>query len=236
MKKLKKIWIKLVKLCGWKFNLPEKESRHEVELMKKLKKIWIKLVKLCGWKFNLPEEGSRPEFERCVFVMAPHTSALDFIIGAAYLWVCCSNGRVFIAKEFFFWPLGPFLRRLGCISIDRGKFTTKKMVTKAVDEFGKGGPLSIVITPEGTRKATEKWFKGFWEIANQAGVPIVPTYVNFKTKEIWIAKKSIIVNRQTKIILYLHLIASLSKQNIIGYEKSYFFIICNYFCSRNDCD
>ena len=151
--------------------------------MKTLKKIWIKLVKLLGWKFNLPEKGSRPEFERCVFVMAPHTSALDFIIGAAYLWACCSNGRVFIAKEFFFWPLGPFLRGLGCISIDRGN-PKNRMVPKAVDEFSKKPQLSVVITPEGTRKATEKWFKGFWEIANQAGVPIVPTYVNFKTKEI----------------------------------------------------
>jgi len=151
--------------------------------METLKKIWIKLVKLLGWKLNLPEKGSRPEFERCVFVMAPHTSALDFIIGAAYLWACCSNGRVFIAKEFFFWPLGPFLRGLGCISIDRGN-PRNRMVPKAVDEFSKKPQLSVVITPEGTRKATEKWFKGFWEIANQAGVPIVPTYVNFKTKEI----------------------------------------------------
>lgn len=151
--------------------------------MKLLKKIWIMLVKLCGWELNLPKKGSRPEFERCVFVMAPHTSALDFIIGAAYLWACCSNGRVFIAKEFFFWPLGPFLRGLGCISIDRGN-PKNRMVPKAVDEFSKKRQLSVVITPEGTRKATEKWFKGFWEIANQAGVPIVPTYVNFKTKEI----------------------------------------------------
>ena len=151
--------------------------------MKLLKKLWIKLVKLLGWKLYLPEKGSRPEFERCVFIMAPHTSALDFIIGAAYLWACCSNGRVFIAKEFFFWPLGPFLRGLGCISIDRGK-ATNKMVPKAVDEFSKKLPLSIVITPEATRKPTKKWSRGFWEIANNAGVPIVPTYVNFKTKEI----------------------------------------------------
>ena len=151
--------------------------------MEKLKKIWIKLVKLLGWKLNLPEKGSRPEFERCVFIMAPHTSALDVIIGAAYLWACCSNGRVFIAKEFFFWPLGPFLRGLGCISIDRGN-PKNRMLPKAVAKFAEGGPLSIVITPEGTRKPVKRWKSGFWEIANRAGVPIVPTYVNFKTKEI----------------------------------------------------
>ena len=108
--------------------------------MEKLKKIWIKLVKLCGWKFNLPEKGSRPEVERCVFVVAPHTSAWDFIIGATYLWSCCSNGKIFIAKEFFFWPLGPFLRGLGAISIDR-KSHKDYMVKAAVEEFKNNKPL-----------------------------------------------------------------------------------------------
>ena len=58
------------------------------------------------------------------------------------------------------------------------------MLPKAVAKFAEGGPLSIVITPEGTRKPVKRWKSGFWEIANRAGVPIVPTYVNFKTKEI----------------------------------------------------
>ena len=181
MKNFKKFWICLVKNCVGVF---EKIWICLVKLLLwPVKKIWICLVRLCGWKLNLPKKGSRPEFERCVFVMAPHTSALDFIIGAAYLWACCSNGRVFIAKEFFFWPLGSFLRGLGCISVDRGN-PTNGLVPRAVVEFSKGGPLSVVLTPEGTRKSTKKWFKGFWEIANKAGVPIVPTYVNFKTKEI----------------------------------------------------
>lgn len=150
--------------------------------MKTLKKIWIKLVKLCGWKFNLPGKGSRPEVERCVFVVAPHTSAWDFIIGATYLWSCCSNGRIFIAKEFFFWPLGPFLRGLGAISIDR-KSRTNHMVEVAVNEFKKNEQLSIVITPEGTRKPVERWRNGFLEIARRANVPIVLAYVDFKKKE-----------------------------------------------------
>ena len=150
--------------------------------MEILKKVWIKLVKLLGWKFNLPEKGSRPELERCVFVVAPHTSAWDFIIGATYLWSCCSNGRIFIAKEFFFWPLGSFLRNLGAISIDRGN-RRNGMVSAAVKEFSKNEPLSITITPEATRKPVKRWTHGFWEIARQAGVPIVPAYVDFKKKE-----------------------------------------------------
>ena len=153
--------------------------------MKKLKKVWIWLVKLFGWELLLPEEKDRPTFERCVFVMAPHTSALDFIIGATYLWSCCSNGKVFIKKEFFRWPLGGLLRGLGCISIDRGN-RKNDMVGTAVRKFAEGKSLSIAITPEGTRKPTKRWKSGFWKIAHEAGVPMVLAYINFKKKEIGI--------------------------------------------------
>ena len=151
--------------------------------MEKLKRIWIKLVKLCGWKLIIPKEGTRPELEHCVFIVAPHTSALDFIIGATYLWSCCSNGKVFIKKEFFRWPLGGLLRGLGCISVDRGN-PKNDMVGTAVKEFNENEKFSIAITPEGTRKPVKRWKSGFWRIAHEAKVPIVPTYINFKTKEI----------------------------------------------------
>ena len=148
-----------------------------------MKKIWIGLVKLFGWKLILPEKGSRPEMERCVFVVAPHTSALDFIIGATYLWSCCSNGRVFVKKEFFFWPLGPIMRSLGAISVDRGN-TNNHMVEAMVSEFDKGNPFSLAITPEATRKPKHRWSRGFIRIADEANVPIVPTYIDFSKKEI----------------------------------------------------
>ena len=151
--------------------------------MKKLKRIWIILVKICGWKFILPEKGSRPEMERCVFVVAPHTSVWDFLIGATYLWSCCSNGKVFIKKEFFCWPIGSLLRKIGAISVDRGN-RKNDMVGVAIDEFAKNEKFSIAITPEATRKPAKRWKRGFWEIAHRAGVPIVPTYIDFKNKKI----------------------------------------------------
>ncbi len=150
--------------------------------MEILKKIWINAVKLCGWKLILPEKGSRPELERCIFVVAPHTSAWDFIIGATYLWSCCSNGKVFIKKEFFRWPLGGLLRSLGGISIDREG--PNAIVLTAVYELKKNKSLSIAITPEGSRKARKNWKRGFWWIARKADVPIVPTYIDFSKKEI----------------------------------------------------
>ena len=60
------------------------------------------------------------------------------------------------------------------------------MVGTAVREFAKGDRLSLVITPEATRKPVKRWKRGFWEIAHQAGVPIVPAYIDFGKKEVGI--------------------------------------------------
>ncbi|MBQ9417397.1 MAG: 1-acyl-sn-glycerol-3-phosphate acyltransferase [Bacteroidales bacterium] len=152
-----------------------------------MKRIWIAIVRLCGWKFELPEDGERPELRRCVFAVAPHTSVSDFLVGAAYLWALDVNGHIFIKKEFFRWPLGGLLRRLGAIPIDRGN-RKGDMVGQAVREFARGGTFSLAITPEGTRKPTRRWKRGFWEIASQAGVPIVPACIDFGHKRIWLER------------------------------------------------
>lgn len=148
-----------------------------------MKKIWIAIVKLCGWNLLLPGMGERPELQRCVFVVAPHTAVSDFLVGAAYLWSLDVNGHIFIKKEFFRWPLGGILKKLGAIPIDRGN-RHNDMIGTAVREFAKGGPYSLVITPEGTRKPVRRWKRGFWEIAHSAGVPIIPAYIDFGKKEV----------------------------------------------------
>ena len=150
-----------------------------------MKRIWIAIVRLCGWHLLLPEPGTRPELQRCVFAVAPHTAAADFLVGAAYLWLLDVNGHVFIKKEFFRWPMGVLLRHLGAIPIDRGN-RHNDMVGTAVHRFAEGDTFSLAITPEGTRKPTRRWKRGFWEIAHQAGVPIVPAYLDFEHKEIGI--------------------------------------------------
>ena len=148
-----------------------------------MKRIWTALVKLNGWHFILPEVGSRPELEHCVIVVAPHTAVADYLVGLTYLWKIATNGKVMIKKEFFRWPLGSLLRKYGAISIDRGN-RKNDMVGTAVREFAKGGPLTLVLTPEATRKPVKRWKRGFWEIARQAGVPIVPAYIDFGKKEV----------------------------------------------------
>ena len=136
------------------------------------------VLKLLGYKIdcvNIP-----PEIEKCVLLFAPHTSYYDFLIGTMAINVMGFKASLLIKKEAFFWPLGPILRKCGGIPIDRA--TVKKFPVFAAEYIKKQDKIAFLISPEGTRKLNPNWKRGFYFIAQEAGVPIVPGYLDFRTK------------------------------------------------------
>lgn len=134
------------------------------------------ILKCSRWKYN-----EFPDVDKAVVLMAPHTSMWDFYYGKIYF---IANGRkptVLIKKESFFWPLGPILKKLGGIPVDRGKRTG--ITEKAIEAFEKeSGRFYLVITPEGTRQKTKNWKKGFIRIAKAANVPVICGFIDFTTR------------------------------------------------------
>ncbi|MCR5423262.1 MAG: 1-acyl-sn-glycerol-3-phosphate acyltransferase [Bacteroidales bacterium] len=145
-----------------------------------MRRIWIFIVRLFGWKFDLPKE-KRPELYRAVYIEAPHTSIADFFLGAACVFKIGCNARIFMKKEYFNYLTTPLLRNFGVIPVDRGN-RHNNLVEKAVENFAQHEDFVIVLTPEGTRKPAKRWKRGFYEVATQAHVPIVLTYIDFKQK------------------------------------------------------
>lgn len=125
-------------------------------------------------------EGSFPDQPKLVIAIAPHSSAWDFIIGAAFLYVL--GLRVaFIAKHtLFFWPLGGFMRWLGGIPVNRAQ--PEDLTDAMAAAFGKHEQLWLAITPEGTRRQGARFKSGFYRIARAAGVPILPVYFNYRRR------------------------------------------------------
>lgn len=150
-----------------------------------MKRLWVAIAKLFGWKFDVPVDAECRRLHHCVLIEAPHTSIYDFLLGAACVWHLGLNGRFFIKKEFFFFPIRGFLRRCGALPIDRGN-RTNHMVDNAVAALKQNDDITIIITPEGTRKPVRRFKRGFYEIATQAGVPIALTYINYKTRHMGI--------------------------------------------------
>ena len=147
-----------------------------------MKKIWIALVKLRGWKFHIPDRAERPEIDHCVLIMAPHTAAADYFVGAAVLYAAGTNPRIFIKKEFFNWFTRPILRHFGAVEVDRGN-RKNNLVQRATEVLKNDDNALVVITPEGTRKAVKRFKRGFYDIAMQAGVPIVLGWIDYQKKE-----------------------------------------------------
>jgi 1-acyl-sn-glycerol-3-phosphate acyltransferase len=56
------------------------------------------------------------------------------------------------------------------------------VVDAMVDTFKTATQLVLVVPTEGTRERTEYWKSGFYHIARQAGVPIVPSFLDFGRK------------------------------------------------------
>jgi 1-acyl-sn-glycerol-3-phosphate acyltransferase len=80
---------------------------------------WIskKILQLFGWKMHW---GVTPE-DKCIIIGAPHTSSWDFAISWLFYKALGREANVLIKKEFFFWPLGNILTKMGGIPVDRSK-------------------------------------------------------------------------------------------------------------------
>ena len=120
--------------------------------------------------------------EKCVIALAPHTSNWDFIIGQLYIYSIGAECNFLMKKEWFFWPLGILMRRIGGIPVHRDK---KMKVTDSVARQAREADVfRVCVTPEGTRKANGEWKKGFYYIALKAGIPILLYGLDFRTRTI----------------------------------------------------
>lgn len=126
------------------------------------------------------EEVSEPFPAKYIIALAPHTSNWDFIIGMLFCRANDFNCNFLMKKEWFFWPLGNLMHKLGGIPVYRSK---KTGLTDIVAEKAKEmDTFRLCITPEGTRKANKEWKKGFYYIALKANIPILLYGLDYKRK------------------------------------------------------
>jgi len=152
------------------------------------------ILKLAGWK----SIGEAVAENKCIFAGVPHTSAWDFVIAWIYYKSLGGRASVLIKKEFFFWPVGYLLKKMGGIPIDRSKGAN--VVRQAIRLFSEREHLHLAITPEGTRKRNKRWKAGFHIIARTANVPVYPVTFDWGRKELTIWDKFELTGDQEKDI------------------------------------
>lgn len=142
------------------------------------------LLMVKGWTYNV--DVIKP-IDKCVLIIAPHTSAWDMALGKAIFVLAKIPAKIAVKKEAFFWPLNWLLRYLGAIPIDRTPKDGSKQRISLVDAMAnsikKEKKIVMVITPEGSRGKRKQWKTGFYHIAVKANVPIALGYLDFDVKE-----------------------------------------------------
>ena len=147
---------------------------------------WL-LYKRMGWTANITE----PHPDKYIICLAPHTSNWDFLIGQLYSRSRGMKSNFLMKKEWFFWPMGIFMRRLGGIPVYRSKqMRSTDIIAQQAKQAEK---FRLCITPEGTRKAQPEWKKGFYYIALKAEIPILLYGLDFAERKI-VCTKTIIPN------------------------------------------
>ena len=132
--------------------------------------------KLLGWKTKV----SAPDYDKYIICAAPHTTNWDLFIGKLFMGAIDRETGFMMKKDWFFWPLGPIFRWMGGIPVDRSRKTS--LVDQMIKIAKSSQKFHLAITPEGTRKANPNWKKGFYYIAQGAGLPIILVAIDYEKK------------------------------------------------------
>jgi len=139
------------------------------------------LVKLMGWKI---EFNGLPALQG-VLIGYPHTSNWDFVTMMPVKWAIGLPVQFFAKDSLFRIPLfGAWIRSIGAVPIDRtsSRGVVGEMVETLKQHKRDGRLLWIGLSPEGTRKRTEGWRSGFYQLALGADVPLCLLHIDYGRK------------------------------------------------------
>lgn len=137
-------------------------------------------LRLSGWRI----EGLWPDEPKLIVALAPHSSNLDFILSVAVFWGLDLRTSFLAKKSLFWFPLGPVMRLLGGIPVERS--SPQGVVEALCKEYRVRDQLVLGITPEGTRGTVRTWKSGFARIAAETDVPVLPAIVNYAQKVVYL--------------------------------------------------
>jgi 1-acyl-sn-glycerol-3-phosphate acyltransferase len=135
-------------------------------------------LRASGWRIR----GRVPAEPKFVAIVAPHTSNWDFVVCVAAMFALRLDVHWFGKHTLFRGPLGWLLRSLGGRPVRRD--TAKGVVSEIADAIRAEPRFILALAPEGTRSRVSEWRTGFYHIAQQADVPIVPVALDWGQREI----------------------------------------------------
>lgn len=139
------------------------------------------MLRLVGWRV----ENAPPDVPKMVVVIAPHTSNWDFPVGVLAMFALDLDPRWLGKHTLFRGPFGALLRRIGGVPVRRhggGASGHDDTVAQVVETFRASERMMLALAPEGTRRRVQRWKSGYYVIAESAGVPVVPAWIDWSRR------------------------------------------------------
>ena len=144
------------------------------------------------WKLK----GQMPPLKKYLIIVVPHTSWRDFFVGLLVRSILKEKLN-FVGKKELFNPFtGWFFKALGGAPIDRSG--NKNTVQAIVSLYQTRTYFRLALAPERTRKKVNQWRSGFYFIAKEVGIPIVPVAFDYAKKEVVINEPYILLHDRAK--------------------------------------
>jgi 1-acyl-sn-glycerol-3-phosphate acyltransferase len=178
-----------------------------------MKKIYqFIFFKLLGWRID---GFMHPEIKKCVMIVVPHTSNLDFFIGVLTRGSIGLEMNFVAKKELFSFPFGAYFKWMGGAPLNRHRNENKVDAIAAI--FNARDIFRLAIAPEGTRKKVEVWKTGFYYIALKANVPVIAVAFDYGTKTVKIAQPYYVTGNIEEDIAVLEK----HYKSVVGYNPKY---------------
>lgn len=146
---------------------------------------WIASIifyRVLNWKL----EGTiDPSIKKCIIIVAPHTSWYDFIVGLMVRSILDLQINFVGKRELFRPPFGWYFRWVGGTPLDRTPNQDK--VQQISQIFLSKKIFRLALSPEGTRKKTDRWKTGFYFIAKATQSPIIKVAFDYAHKTVKIS-------------------------------------------------
>jgi 1-acyl-sn-glycerol-3-phosphate acyltransferase len=138
------------------------------------------MLRLMRWRIV----GEVPDIPKFVAIVAPHSSNWDFPVGVAVMFALDLRVHWFGKDSLFRGPAGAVLRALGGRPVKRD--TAEGVVRQVAATLRSEPQFILALAPEGTRKRVARWRTGFYHIAQEARVPVVPVILDWSRREVGI--------------------------------------------------
>ena len=142
---------------------------------------WV--LRMLGWRL---EFDGFPKLQG-VAIVYPHTSNWDFPYAVMAKWAIGLDLKFWAKDSLFRVPLfGTWLRWLGGVSLSRTG--SQGAVSEMLGHFAQAQREDrffwLALSPEGTRRRTEGWRSGFYQVAMGADVPLALVRLDYAQKTV----------------------------------------------------